>query len=203
PTFGMPSGHSQLSVVFWLYLVPLLPKGVRLPLVAGIPLLVGFSRIYLGLHFPTDVLGGMAMGILLYISFMRIGALVEPILQRGGMRARLLSAAAASLVMNVLLPSDTSISGAFLGGSVGFALSSRHAAFDTEGRPFQKLLRYIVGILVTLALYFGIWALSQWAGLEQDPLVRFLRYGIVGIWVAFGAPFSFIELKLARLHKQT
>ncbi|MCX7775267.1 MAG: phosphatase PAP2 family protein [Rectinemataceae bacterium] len=198
PTFGMPSGHSQLSVVFWLYLAPMLPKVLRVPLVAGLPLLVGFSRIFLGVHFPTDVLGGMILGILVYGAFMKVGAYVGPVLRKGGMRASLLAAAAVSLLMNALLPSDTSISGAFLGGSVGFALSGRHAVFDTNGTIVQKLLRYLAGILITLVLYAGPRALVQWAGLEQDQLIRFLRYGIIGVWAGFGAPFCFLRLKLAR-----
>ncbi len=59
--YGFPSGHSALATVLSLVLVPLLPKKWRwLPLMGVV--LVGLSRIYLGVHAPLDVLAGIAIG---------------------------------------------------------------------------------------------------------------------------------------------
>lgn len=59
--YGFPSGHSALATVLALVLVPLLPKKWRwLPLLGVV--LVGLSRIYLGVHSPLDVLAGIAIG---------------------------------------------------------------------------------------------------------------------------------------------
>lgn len=62
PTFGAPSGHSQTAVAIW----GLVAASIRRPWawVAAIVLilLVGFSRIYLGVHFLQDVLLGWLLG---------------------------------------------------------------------------------------------------------------------------------------------
>lgn len=60
--YGFPSGHSALATVLALALLPLLPKKWRWAALAGI-VLVGVSRIYLGVHAPLDVVGGIAVGV--------------------------------------------------------------------------------------------------------------------------------------------
>jgi undecaprenyl-diphosphatase len=71
PGPGFPSGHSMTGMLLYgliLYLLlPRLPSmGWRLLATIGalaIVLLIGFSRLYMGDHYPTDVLGGYAFGL--------------------------------------------------------------------------------------------------------------------------------------------
>ncbi len=201
-TYGMPSGHSQLSVVFWAYAVQFLPKKWRIPVLIGCPLLIGFSRVYLGVHFPSDVIGGYLVGAVFFALFSLFGTGIEQSLQKFGWRVRVLIAAALSFVMNLLLPADTMISGAFLGASIGFAFASRNIPIETEGAVMQKVVRYIVGIastgLVYFALKFASGPLNALSGNSQAQLVRFVRYAIVGAWVSYATPFLFLTLKLAK-----
>jgi undecaprenyl-diphosphatase len=74
--YSFPSGHALFSFCFYGLLatmyVPRLPR--RSQRVAGwaaaalITVAVGFSRVYLGVHYPTDVVGGWAAGLAL-VSF--------------------------------------------------------------------------------------------------------------------------------------
>lgn len=68
---SFPSGHAMLSAITYLTLGAMLSRleeraSLRyfFPLVAVVlTLIIGLSRIYLGVHYPTDVLGGWAAGM--------------------------------------------------------------------------------------------------------------------------------------------
>lgn len=68
---SFPSGHSMNGFIFYFSLVYLFyhfTKNIRLTglfcFLAGLLVLgIGISRIYLGVHFPTDVLGGYIAGL--------------------------------------------------------------------------------------------------------------------------------------------
>ena len=69
-TASFPSGHAMLSAVTYLTLGALLARVERkrrvrafiMGLAAAITLLVGLSRVYLGVHWPSDVLAGWSVG---------------------------------------------------------------------------------------------------------------------------------------------
>jgi undecaprenyl-diphosphatase len=70
-TSSFPSGHSMLSAVVYLTLAVLLARLIERPalkvyvLVVAmlLTLLVGVSRVYMGVHYPTDVLAGWSVGL--------------------------------------------------------------------------------------------------------------------------------------------
>jgi len=67
---SFPSGHSMLSSIIYLTLGVMLARSVQswklkvyfVGAALGMTLLIGLTRVYLGVHYPTDVLGGWAAG---------------------------------------------------------------------------------------------------------------------------------------------
>ncbi len=70
PGYSFPSMHAACSLAMYGFLAYMIsqllrPDHHRKPLIIGIVLLIaliGFSRLYLGVHYPSDVAGGFAVG---------------------------------------------------------------------------------------------------------------------------------------------
>lgn len=69
--FSFPSGHSMMSTLFYGFLLFLLVRNERfckgrkgfMMALGSLPVLIGFSRVYLGVHYASDVLAGWAAGL--------------------------------------------------------------------------------------------------------------------------------------------
>ncbi len=68
--FGMPSGHAQASTV-WLLASHSLRTVWCWTFAIIIMLCIGLSRVYLGVHFPTQIIAGWGIGLAVLICFVR------------------------------------------------------------------------------------------------------------------------------------
>ena len=68
--FGMPSGHAQGSTV-WLYAASCVKRRWIWFAAIALSLLVGLSRVYLGVHFPSQVLSGWLIGLVVLLLFLK------------------------------------------------------------------------------------------------------------------------------------
>ena len=137
--FGLPSGHAQASTV-WLYASSFLKRGWVWAIIITIVLMVGLSRVYLGVHFSSQVLAGWIIGILITIFFIRLETSVLTwFLSR-------------KFQNQLLVISGITILFIFLGGIFVFLLRNwevpaewiRNAADDLDGT--DEMIRYSIGM---------------------------------------------------------
>lgn len=78
-SFSFPSGHATRAVAFFAFLLwitydllPLKWRKAATGVVAILILTIGFSRLYLGVHFPSDVIAGYLLGAVFVIVGIKI-----------------------------------------------------------------------------------------------------------------------------------
>ena len=84
-TLSYPSGHAMSAMAFYGFLIyllyklrlNLLVKNILILLVALLILSIGISRIYLGVHFPSDILGGFIAGAIWVLFCILLFNLIE------------------------------------------------------------------------------------------------------------------------------
>ena len=70
-TYGIPSSHASNTLAVWGLIAATVKKSWLWTLSIVLILLIGLSRLYLGVHFPQDVLGGWLLGLLMLFVFIK------------------------------------------------------------------------------------------------------------------------------------
>ena len=230
--FGLPSGHSMNSASIWGLMGFKIGKSWSIIGALVIIFLIGISRLYLGVHFVSDVLAGWLLGGLLLFAFLKLDKPISKWLSGLSLTSQVLLSVGSSLLIIVLslatvllrqnwtvpemwltnalaagaeAPNPLAINGIFtsagtwLGMALGYTLL-RHfqGGFNTDGTIWQLIMRYAVGLVGVLFLWKGLGAFLPTEPDALASILRYLRYALVGLWIAWWAPVVFIKLKLAK-----
>lgn len=195
---GMPSGHAQNTLVFWGYLAAALRKPALWIVFAAAIVLVPLSRLYLGVHFPSDLFAGLAFGAALLGTFLYAVPRIEAWLSASTAGTRMAVAVAAPVVLLLLSggnPVGVRVSAALLGIAVGIVIERRWVRYAPAGVPIpRRALAWLLGtgILVLLGQRLDPF-LGAVLGAADADLVRYI---VLGLWVAAGAPALFVATGL-------
>ena len=228
-SFGVPSNHTQSAAVIWGIIAARLRKWWAWLVAVLLVLLIGLSRLYLGVHFPHDVLAGLLVGGILLWLVLRFWEPVTAWAKEQGIGRRITLSFLASLVL-ILLPlipfiwlkatnwqppqtwaayatqalslQDTfSFAGTFFGLMAGLAWFARQGGFRTKGPLGQLVLRFLLGVVGVLIIRYGLKFIFPDGETVLAYFFRYVRYTLIGFWVTGGAPWAFIRLKLAEKAK--
>jgi membrane-associated phospholipid phosphatase len=204
---GFPSGHAQISLTMWTITASWGKKKYFYVAAFLLCLLVSFSRVYLGVHFPTDIFGGWVLGALVLAAYFLFADRLEAVLVKGGLRFQMIAAAAAAFIMILYRPEpELLIPGAImLGMGTSYSLTCHYLHFSAAscfGRhgaaKFLTLLaRFILGSLGVILVLIILDRLEPEKNSSWYQLFSFLRFVIPGLWIYTGAPWLFQRLRLA------
>ena len=87
--------------------------------------------------------------------------------------------------------------GIFFGLAAGAAWIISLGGYQASGPIQKRAIRYVIGLIGVLILYLGLGAIFPRGDGFIFYTLRFIRYGLIGWWVAGGAPWIFIRFKIA------
>jgi membrane-associated phospholipid phosphatase len=188
--------------------------------------LIGFSRIVLGVHFISDVLGGWLLGIILLITFIKLEKPITRWVSNLDLKQKIFVSAFSSLLLllptlvaqrflygwtvpaewinnaghdldPVLSLSSYNVAGTWLGFTIGFSwLHHKIGGFVADGSLIQRVIRYLIGLVGVLVFWYGLKYIFPDTTNMLGLSLRYIRYALVGLWISALAPLLFIKLGL-------
>lgn len=195
--FSFPSGHTQ-SFSTWstLFAIKLKKKWFTV-LVVTLITLVAFSRLYLGVHYPSDVLVGAGLGV-------GTAFFGDYLFEREKDPKKLYTAVLIiflPFIVYFLFVAHERFAGFFkafgmMGGLTLIAyLQEKSKPLSYEVAWWKKLLRIVIGVAVAFALKEGL-KIFETGGLHIDLVLDALRYFTIVFAVGYLCPLLFNKIKL-------
>lgn len=223
--FGIPSGHVQNATTVVLILAAYVRRSWFWFLGLFYIFLMALSRLYLGVHALQDITVGFALGLLLFGAFIVWQQFLydrysKQILGRRLLLMVLIPTVLAAIYLGFFFligPADTDVAWAdyipaaelngyedivsslagLFGFGIGILLESSRIRFLVEGSVWQRVGRYVLGMIVALGIWAGLRAVFPAEPIWLALPFRFLRYLLLLLWVTYFAPWVFVRLRLA------
>lgn len=212
--YGFPSGHAMNAISLWGYVAVVWQRLGRWvwPVMVFVMVSEAFSRLYLGVHYPMDTVGGLLLGTVVLLLWIRWERRLEGWAAGLSLGQVVMGSILMALAVLLLIPGDGSypaqdaatLSGLLLGANVGFYMEAHRVRFATAGSWMQLAGRLILGFVVLLVVREGM-ALVYGAALPDyetiiwvERTLRFARYGVVGLTLTWWVPLLFVGLGLAK-----
>jgi len=177
--YSFPSGHGATAVSLFGSTAMEIRKRWMWFIAVILPLLIGLSRIAVGVHYPTDVLAGWVIGL----AAIGFNALLQKKVSREWVRYAIMAALALPGVFWCRSRDYFSALGLLIGAAFAFPYEAKYVQFKDTRNPWAMILR-VVG---AFAVYYALNTLlklpfsKEWLdnGTLAAGLVRTARYAVV------------------------
>jgi membrane-associated phospholipid phosphatase len=173
---GFPSGHAQGSTTFWGYLALYVRKPWFWALAVTLVVLISLSRVYLGVHIPVDIWGGLVIGALVVAAAYAVDRTLGS--ARAWPRlATLLVGLLVPLALHLFLPvADSEL---LMGGLAAFITAPVLSRHRLPAQLWQRVAVALLGLVLVFAVLFASSALLPEA-VKRDAIGGFIRYLALG-----------------------
>ncbi len=198
--FGFPSGHAQVSSGFWGYL-GLQSKRTRIIIVGAVAvILVSLSRLYLGVHYLGDVIGGTIFGLTVAFISYREEPRILKIFNKQSSNSKYLIALSLPIILVLittfqgsLLKEQTELGLLMASIGAGYLLEEEIIRFPDVKNKKQNVKRAVIGILILGSIYLVSEILSI-----TFPVFGYIKYAALGFSSVFFVPWVFMKLEGAK-----
>lgn len=199
--FGAPSGHAQNStVIFGVMMAWTNKKFLKIGLVVLI-FLISVSRLYLGVHFPQDLVLGWIVALVILFFYFRafdnIGDWLEGLLP--GTQLFLISLT--GIVLCILVPEKTPVYVIGLATGIGWGISLLYKSFeiDFSGGLGKRLARFVIGLVLTIPVYLALKCILPDCETTCYIHILFVTKFLLGLWISWGVTQILNKTKTIRL----
>ncbi len=203
PNYSTPSGHAQNSATLYGWFTVRSKKWWMAIIAIVLTGLIGFSRIYLGVHYLGDVLLGWGVGIVIVLVFYYIENPAREYLSRYKTEYLLLVVVIIGFLMTLIAsmlpqpPNDNfgSYGGLTVGFALGLILEMRFVNFSIEpheGQKWRLVLRVVIGLILVIGLIIGLAPILP----SDDIWLRMIRYCTATLMGIFVWPLIFKKVNL-------
>lgn len=186
--FSFPSGHAQGVMTVWGAIACFQQKRWLWWIAGVIIFLVSLSRIYLGVHFPVDVIAGLILGILWITLGLWIGRVER--LPQADLSQKLMMWLSGA-ILAIAVPPAASLIGIFMGF---FPVAK--VIHQPPQQWHQRLVFGCGSFVVLLIVYAGLNALSDI--MPTFALGEYLRYLAIALTVTELVPWLWRQVKRVR-----
>lgn len=181
---SFPSGHTQGVATFWMALMTSTKKRWTYIVGTVVILLVALSRVYLGVHRPIDVVGGIIISVIWVIIMNRIFDYIKS----GGSKLILLIAIVPNIVCILIFKSEDYFKalGVTIGFFIGYLFEPKYINFGVRASFVNQVLKMVIGLSIAIAIKVVTKLI-----LPESLLYDFLRYVLIALWITLGATFTF------------
>ncbi len=190
--YSFPSGHAQGPMTFWLMVGKWARKKWLWPFLLLLILASGTSRVFLGLHWPMDVLVGWGLGLVFGLAGWSVGKWWT--YRAYTFNIRLAMAVVLPVILLLVHRGTTAAEFAaiLLGIGVGAVLEEKYLCLDIDPAWWKRICTTVIGMAGMIALQWVI----KWPSDNTVWLV--VRDTLVGLWATLGAPYVFHKCGLYR-----